>query len=458
MRVGLVRALQCATRRGPKVARRAPALSMASGSRQNWSNVWSSEEGADVNYEKLPKVELHRHLEGAVRLRTILEEARRHQVDHLPGVSLHDTKQVFDYFDVSGTGRVSAEDFLRASREMGIQATPQQASALIESQFPSSSNSMVVGSQAPRELEFDQFSHLMESLMLSELRPYVLTDSPFPDLKSLLDRFDRTQSVFKDMKTFERIAFESVEDAYNEGVRLLELRYAPSFCSMEHDHDFGAVLRAVQAGVAAATERYDIQVGLICIAVGAMGPEQVEKTIDFLLDNRDAFVGFDLAGAETELSQWAPMFRRVSDANIPITCHASEDRTTGLPTNAVVAIESLGATRIGHGVQIVQDKRAMEAVRAHGVLLEVSVSSNYLCGCFPSVEAHPARKLWDFGIPLSINTDDPGIMALDMAGEYAIWHNTLGFDPTEMLASNHNALDHSFLDKENVERVRAAYF
>lgn len=87
-----------------------------------------------------------------------------------------------------------------------------------------------------------------------------------------------------------------------------------------------------------------------------------------------------------------------------------------LPFNAVTAIETLGAARIGHGVrqisnldlrarqvirfssqvQIIKDKKAMEAVKAHQVLLEVSVSSNYLCGCFPEGQ-HPARDLWDFG-------------------------------------------------------------
>lgn len=59
-------------------------------------------------------------------------------------------------------------------------------------------------------------------------------------------------------------------------------------------------------------------------------------------------------------------------AGIPITCHASEDATTGKPENALIAIESLGARRIGHGVQIIQDKRMMEAIRSHKVLLEVN--------------------------------------------------------------------------------------
>ncbi|GAB5356169.1 hypothetical protein AAMO2058_000268000 [Amorphochlora amoebiformis] len=419
-------------------------------STESWRHVWNEEiraKNGEFNYQKLPKTELHRHLEGAVRLRTILEEARRHHIDHLPGVSLKDTKQVFDYFDRDKTGRVTPQEFVEACKEMEMQVTTAEVQRVIYHETKGKDNS----------LNLQTFNKMLEDLMLAELAPYILTDSPFPNLKSLLDRFDRTQSVFKDAQTFERIAFEAVEDAYDEGIRLLELRYAPSFCSMHHKHSFDMVLDAIQRGVERAKKMYDIQVGLICIAVGAMGHEEMERTVDFAISRKDVFVGFDLAGAETELTQWISQFRRVSDAGIPITCHASEDHETGHPFNAVLAVEKLGACRIGHGVQIVKDKKAMEAMKAHQVLLEVAVSSNYLCGCFEEGE-HPAKKLWEYGIPICINTDDPGIMSLDLQGEYKIWHQDLGFDGEQLRESNVKAVEGSFLPKESRKMVLTKHF
>merc|ERR1712046_72721 len=144
------------------------------------------------------------------------------------------------------------------------------------------------------------------------------------------------------------------------GIRLLEMRYAPSFVSMRHDHDFKDVLVAIERGVQRAQEKYDVAVGLICIAVGAMGHSEVEKTVDFLLANQSSFVGFDMAGAETELKQWEPHFKRVQEAGINITCHASEDLHDGVPENALTAVDILGASRVGHGIQIIQNKTIME--------------------------------------------------------------------------------------------------
>ena len=116
-------------------------------------------------------------------------------------------------------------------------------------------------------------------------------------------------------------------DAHAEGIRLLELRYAPSFASLNHNFAYGDVLSAIQEGVRSGQEQLggevEIGVGLLCIGVGAMGSEEMRKTTDFFLEHQDAFCGFDMAGAETNVLQHAECFQRVRDAGGRIACHAS---------------------------------------------------------------------------------------------------------------------------------------
>lgn len=251
---------------------------------------------------------------------------------------------------------------------------------------------------------------------LDELRPHFEFDYEHPckDLVSFLAINDAAQVVLCDMQSFHRMAYEAVVDAAIDGIVLLELRYAPGFCSVGHGHNWEQVLDAIQRGIEDgrkdAKTQYGrtIHTGLICIAVGAMGHALVDDTVDFLLEHRNSFVAFDMAGAEQDLLQFSGAFTRVHDAGIKITCHASEDKATGLPQNAVTAIEHLHASRIGHGIQIVQDEAIMDTVKASGALLEISVSSNFLTGAVPSFEHHPARRLYEHGIRISINTDDPG--------------------------------------------------
>jgi len=269
------------------------------------------------------------------------------------------------------------------------------------------------------------------------------------------------------MATLRRIATEAVIDAGEDGIRAIELRYAPSFCSMNFNHPFGDVLEAVQEGVQEGISHVrsggeDIAVGLICIGVGAMGIEEMAATTEFALSTkgRDAFVGYDMAGSEDpkQFLEYAPLFQRVRDSGMKITCHASEDHTFGLPENAVTAVDTLGANRIGHGIQIIKCPEAMDAIRDRDVMLEVSVSSNYLTAAVASIEDHPVRRLYDHGIRVCVNTDDPGIMDLTLTGEYALWHDQLGFSKSELERMSAAALEESFIEEEDKARIRTRYF
>ena len=100
----------------------------------------------------------------------------------------------------------------------------------------------------------------------------------------------------------------------------------------------------------------------------------------------------------------------------------------------------------------------MERIRDRGVLLEVSVTSNYLTNAVSSIKSHPVRALWKYGIPVSINTDDPGIMAIDLNSEYDVWRTDLGFTESELDATNVMALERTFLSAEERERIFRVYF
>ena len=342
------------------------------------------------------KVELHRHLEGAVRLSTVLDVARRH------GVAL-----------------------------------------------PHGRNGELTESSR---------------LTLEGIRPHIQTLEPFPNLETLLNIFDYTQSTFKSLDVFHRIAKEAVEDAYEEGVRCLELRYAPAFASMNHGHSWKDVLQSIQAGIADGVDATmgpdasPMGVGLICIGVGAMGDATMKNTTDFFLENLDSFCGFDMAGAEQNVADFESHFRRVQEAGASITCHASEDLLVGKPQNALTAVEALGARRIGHGIQIHRDQDVMRRIRDSGVLLEVSVTSNVLTSAVSSIEDHPVRKLWEYGIPVCPNTDDPGIMAIDINHEWDVWESRLGFSDQELDAMTIIALKHSFLPDNEKELLFSNFF
>src|SRR5438093_423494 len=97
--------------------------------------------------------------------------------------------------------------------------------------------------------------------------------------------------------------------------------------------------------------------------------------------------------------------------------HAGEDAG---PASVRGALDALGAERIQHGVRAVEDPALLAELAARGIPLAVCPTSNLRLGVVASLDAHPLRQLWEAGVRVSVNTDDPGFFGCELVGEYAV--------------------------------------
>jgi len=115
--------------------------------------------------------------------------------------------------------------------------------------------------------------------------------------------------------------------------------------------------------------------------------------------------------------------------------HAGE---TSNARNVWEALE-LGAARIGHGIRAIEDPALCRELRERDVPLEISLTSNVKTGAVESYEAHPLRKLFDLGVAVTLNTDDPAMFGTTLEREYEIAQRTFGFSAAEMETIRQNA-------------------
>ena len=116
------------------------------------------------------------------------------------------------------------------------------------------------------------------------------------------------------------------------------------------------------------------------------------------------------------------------DAGLRLTAHAGE---TAGPESIRAAIE-IGAERIGHGIRAVDDAKLMRQLREEQIPLEVCITSNVKTGAVVSLDAHPLRRLFDAGVPITLNTDDPGVFETDLAREFELAREVFGFSEVEL--------------------------
>jgi adenosine deaminase len=284
-----------------------------------------------------------------------------------------------------------------------------------------------------------------QSTSLSSFREKVLIRKPMTDLRHVLDQFTLFQRVLDRPEILERVAFEAAEDVYREGTRRVEFRFAPSFVCEKKSLTWNEALESFERGLARARQKYaDLETGLICIGVRDFSVEEVAQTADFFLENQKHFVAFDLAGNEDKNSPkvYASIFKRLQAAGANITVHAGEGAGA---ENIWEAVDILGAKRIGHGIRSIEDPKLVEELARRKICLEICPTSNWLTRCVTDLRHHPLPKILRAGVPVCINTDDPGIFGVTMSGEVEICKKQMGLTDSEVTKCFENAYLYSFI-------------
>ena len=333
----------------------------------------------------LPKAELHRHLDGSIRLETVADIAARHKLD------------------------------------LGI--------------------------------------HTEE-----ELATKARITEPMKDLQTVLDSFATIQQVLCSYEAIERIAFENVEDAYRDGIQLIELRFAPPFISAGKELGNDEIIEAVLDGITRGMNRYPIQVGLIGILVRTMDLEinrlaaaELNRYAGSRHRNADRICGFDLANAEdrTDPEDFLPMVQQAREAGLGITIHSGENTSAAAVRRT---LDLFAPERIGHGINSWGDEALLKRIRDEEVMLEVCPTSNWLTSSVSSLEEHPLPHLYRSEIPVSINSDDPNLFGIDLVHEYQLCARLYGFTEADFMSINRQTVEHSFLPRELRSEILRRHF
>lgn len=280
---------------------------------------------------------------------------------------------------------------------------------------------------------------------------------PMASLEDVLSRFTIAQGAFFDEQACERIAFEAVEDLAADNVRLAELRFSPGFLSEPHGLDWDAAMAAIARGAERGAERFDVAVGLIAIASRNYGLDSAERTAEFAWRHRDRLVAFDLAGDEQAYppSLYTEVVAGLRGSGLHLTTHYGESGGAEFPREAVEALDS---ERLGHGVSVAEDPSVVALVRERDVTLEMCPTSNRRTGAISDLAEHPARRLLDQDVSVTINTDNPGLFAVDLTNELEACVERLGFSEDDLRRVTSNAIDASFVEDETKADVRRRHF
>ena len=188
--------------------------------------------------------------------------------------------------------------------------------------------------------------------------------------------------------------------------------------------------------------------------------DDVARAYAFVEQHRNLWVGINMAGREDRQighpSRFLPVYRlmRRTHSGINLSIHAGE---TDEADHHVRETLLLGATRIGHGVNLIDDPETMLLMRQQQYLVEINLISNRLLEYVPDLTRHPFPEYLRFGIPVCLNTDDRGMWGSDLTDEYYTAVTLYRLTWPEIVSLGRNSLAYGFVQPEKKQALLADY-
>lgn len=174
--------------------------------------------------------------------------------------------------------------------------------------------------------------------------------------------------------------------------------------------------------------------------------ERVFHTVEKFRTRYPSIIGLGLGGDERVHASepFRGLYAEAARLNFRLTNHAGENT----PASFIWEALSIGSERLGHVCSAIEDPALLEELARRQIPVELNPTSNIRLGNCVSFKEHPLRKLFDMGILVTLNSDDPGFFGSSVANEYCLAHTELHFTKDELKMLARNSFTSSFLPSD----------
>lgn len=275
---------------------------------------------------------------------------------------------------------------------------------------------------------------LVPGLSLEEVRGWYNYD----DFAGFLNGFGWVVRQLRAPEHYALVTRRLLERLEQENVRYAEITLSAGVVLWK-EQEFAPVYEAVRRAAAGS----QVEVWWILDAIRHFGPEHAMRVAELAAERvSDGVVAYGIGGDEVRgPAEWfTDVFAFARRKGLRLTAHAGE----AAGPESVWGALRLGAERIGHGIRSIEDPALVRRLRDENIPLEISITSNVATGVVGSLAAHPVRRLYDAGVPIVLNTDDPAMFHTTLCREYEIAARQFGFSESELLGLAENGFRYGF--------------
>lgn len=275
----------------------------------------------------------------------------------------------------------------------------------------------------------------------------------YDNLPDFLRIYDLVCASIRDCEDFSRVTFEALDRCALAGARYVELFFSPH-AHLAHGVAYATMLEGILDGFRRAREISGLVAMLIPAHSRELGPEQGERFLDMVLDERPPEVigiGLDYNEAPFPPAPFARLWERARSAGLNVTAHAGESGPAGHVRDS---IDLLGVSRIDHGYHVVDDPALVDRCRESQIPFTCCPSTTLATTVWRDLAApdHAIRRMIEAGLNVTIHSDDPPMFGTTLDREYALIASNFGLSPESLGRIALQGLHASWLDPETKQR------
>lgn len=288
-----------------------------------------------------------------------------------------------------------------------------------------------------------------------KLKKLIVAPKNCKNLNDFLKCFELPGDLLQTKEAIKTAVILLLKNLKKQNVIYSEIRFAPQKHTLKGLSQEQVVLAALE-GLKEANKNEEIKSNLIlCLMRGENNEKENFETVELAkkyLVKENGVTAIDLAGAEGlyKTEKFEKFFKKANEYNIPFTIHAGEADNY----KSVLTAVNFKSVRIGHGIKAAENEETLKILKEKNICLEICPTSNIITNAFNKEKGYPFKLLYNYGIKLTVNTDDPAIENTDIAKEFKYLKKNFNLTKKDIHGLLNNAIDFAFTGKEQKEKLK----
>jgi adenine deaminase len=268
----------------------------------------------------------------------------------------------------------------------------------------------------------------------------------FSNLQTFLDIYYAGANVLITKEDFYDLTWAYILKCVENNIIHTEIFFDPQ-THTQRGISFKTVITGIKKALDDAKEKYGITSAIIMCFLRHLSQEEAFKTLEEALEFKDYIIGIGLDSSEigNPPSKFEDVFKKAKQQGYKLVAHAGEEADVSY---IFEALDLLDIQRIDHGVQSINSSKLMKRLKEEQIPLTVCPNSNIELKVFKTYKEHNIKKLLDYGLNVTINSDDPSYFKGYLNQNFINLYENLDLSQEDIIKLVKNSFNSSFISDE----------